>query len=154
MKMSINWDLPIEAVHEDGRVMGVTFEGLSAAGNQLISPPLDGVRNVFDEDGAQTYGTGWRIRNVQPATPPSERPSDEVVERMVAVIKLMAITSDGRGSEYAEARHIAALLPQPVDQDLIAAREYHEAWLDERYEDLDHAICAAIKHGREQERKA
>ncbi len=53
---------------------------------------------------------------------------DALVERMVALVHLMAnrstpTTRENDADENYEARAIAALLPKPIDPDLITARE-------------------------------
>jgi len=55
--------------------------------------------------------------------------SQEVIERMVALVRKMEPEGSHSGSytlrreDYVEAHAIAALLPEPVDPDLIEARE-------------------------------
>lgn len=49
--------------------------------------------------------------------------SQEVVERMVVFVRRMADPNGERCGSTAEARAIVALLPEPVDPDLVAGRE-------------------------------
>lgn len=98
----------------------------------------------------------------------SEQISPEVVERMASIVREVStwtwIGQSSAKATYAEARAIAALLPKPVDPDLIEARaiaaaHHHdnppceragyigrgegENWWEER------CILVAIKRGRE-----
>lgn len=83
--------------------------------------------------------------------------SPELVERMVEVIRQMDAASGG-SALFAEARAIAALMPAPVDPDLVLARkiadrvtdcgyDYH-AGLKDAYP-IVAGILAGIKRGRE-----
>jgi hypothetical protein len=90
----------------------------------------------------------------------------EVVERMVALVRHAAVSASGHTKE--EARAIAALLPEPVDPDLVEARKlvaerngnlriecgYRQQVLDGQEDDHPAVIntLAAIKRGRELER--
>lgn len=136
MSGEINWSAPIEAVHEDGRVVGAVVEDNAV-------PPDDmtwGVRRndrryMHVENDGTPYSRmndfkGWRIRNVAkaaetgPTAPSGGEVGPEVVERMIAFLRRL----DGWDGSYAlasdmtEARAIVALLPKPVDADLVAAR--------------------------------
>lgn len=68
VKQTIDWGKPIEAVHEDGRVVSVV-----AVGNKMrtISPVLEDNGNAvafFESDGSHRWkDVRWRIRNVAPA---------------------------------------------------------------------------------------
>lgn len=131
--MAVDWSKPIEAAHEDGRVVPVTFAGDDKADRLPISirPPVPsregGVAQYFNRDGSRTGNCGWRIRNVQPAaTKPAI--SDELVERAFTLIKEMAATPDHlKGSWTREAAAIVAELPQRVDPDVLAVRKIMHA---------------------------
>lgn len=98
--------------------------------------------------------------------------SPDLIERMVALVRDMASRDDGtiltqvqHSTSFMRAREIAALLPEPVDPDLIEARavaahvhlDMHgsersaEAILNGRHDDwiLLISCVAAIKRGRE-----
>lgn len=65
---AIDWSAPIEAYHPDGRVVAVEHvRTIHNIGHHMVKPKLDGVHDMFLEDGAHTYGTDWRIRNRRPA---------------------------------------------------------------------------------------
>lgn len=145
----VDWSAPIEAVHEDGRVSrGVMFEGYAKSHPEaaMCWMPTE-FRTYFGRDGEPIYPEcGWRIRNVlQPAAdakgidstdtlptaPSGGEVGPEVVERMIALVRRLSASLD-KGStvfpslssmeHYAEARAIVALLPEPVDADLVEAR--------------------------------
>lgn len=75
MATEINWDAPIEAVHEDGRVVAVTlvkyeFEP-DGKDTRRVEPAVELYSNWFHEDGTRWDG-GWTIRNVAPTPTPME----------------------------------------------------------------------------------
>lgn len=144
MNGEINWSQPIEAVHEDGRVVAVCRCD-SPEGAYHISPSLPGGWFAFGSDGAHlAHNAGWRIRNV--ATPPADARTapnggevgPEVVERMIALVREVARMPKGysgyasiRNAAGDEARAIVALLPEPVDADEQYARDLirEQGWL-------------------------
>lgn len=62
MTDNIDWTKPIEAYHEDGRVVKVDYSGRSGSGAYNISPELPGYVFSFKSDGTHLC-SGWRIRN-------------------------------------------------------------------------------------------
>jgi len=124
----VDWSGKLEAYHTDGRVVALTYDRDADKDGHWtdVVKSDDDAPGIWSEDGKPMIKgwDGWRIRNVQPATaiPAVERPSDEVVERMVALVRGMA-ADDIYGVRFSEARAITTLLPKPVDPDLIEARE-------------------------------
>lgn len=163
----INWSAPIEAVHEDGRVVGVHLGGEAenpdSAGDHYTLPSLNGdIAGIWRPDGSSWLGAdpGWRIRNV--AKPVAT--SDDLTARMEALVRKMTgyhgageIGDGHHASELCEeARAIVALLPDVVDaRELQMAKEIaqrrdllpvnQEAVQDKIIETL----VEAIKRGRE-----
>lgn len=159
--MSVDWSRPIEAVHDDGRVVPVIImSGPDSDGDYGVTPAPDGTHNCFRADGSKWVGgyihgdTGWRIRNVtQPAPTP-----DELTKRMEALVRDMATLVGGAtySQLQTEARAIVAMLPEPVDPDEAEARDlvrmaYPDMKDDYQGRRLDIAL-AAIKRGRALER--
>jgi hypothetical protein len=68
-------------------------------------------------------------------TAPTPEIAPEVVERAIALVRDMSavkgiLTEDGINEDYAEARALVALLPEPVDADLIEARKICQSIID------------------------
>lgn len=210
MNGEINWRAPIEAVHEDGRVVAVTA---AAADTGSTHYDIYGHPDVFISRADGWTNTGWRIRNVA-TTPADARTAPnggevgpEVVERLRASHAALldriernqcehetthrggAIWTicDDCGEKWAddrggfqpyvapdwlvEARDVArALLPEPVDADLVEARRIAVEQLtapgqsdtflgliadgtNDHYSEVRIAL-AAIKRGRALEKEA
>jgi hypothetical protein len=167
----IDWSGELEAVHEDGRVVRVKLsydrpECSRYGGYTLKIGPIGGL-HVYRKDGSSWVGGPWRIRNVTPQPTPQAGTKPDVTARMEALVRRMAgepgrqliAASDG---DYAEARAIVALLPEPVDPDLIEARKLAAVWSESQ--DVSHShyldghmddsaevrgMVAAIARGRE-----
>lgn len=70
----VDWSKPIEAVHEDGRVVAANLSATKNvrpdAGGQYHVESQDGFAlSFFNADGTAWSNHGWRIRNTTPATP-------------------------------------------------------------------------------------
>jgi hypothetical protein len=135
----VDWSQPIEAVHEDGRVVAVEMSGSPDKRRDVVTTPdLDGVVGIWHADGSpwsvsypkRAAMASWRIRNVAQAqqTPhPAPSPSEvgpDVVERMIALVRRLSggfymhgVNEDGisYGEAVVEAQQIVALLPESVD---------------------------------------
>lgn len=94
-------------------------------------------------------------------------PSDDIAKRMEALVRAMAGANVLSGfTHYDEAKAIVALLPKPVDADLVEARklavEHTDGWGERRAADILAGLCddgvavpamlAAIRRGRALER--
>lgn len=72
---TIDWNGKLEAVHEDGRVVPVTFAGFDSADGEPMTAdaPYVSTNNFWYHDGRDFIpGSGWTIRNV--ATPQEAEP--------------------------------------------------------------------------------
>lgn len=121
----IDWSGELEAVHEDGRVVRVTVDkGPDKDGDRAVMPQLDGVGRLFGKDGTPWSNNGWRIRNVSQPTPQADTKPD-----LTARKNAMTITEVREMLAYDEDAIIQCMidwgfaLPEPVDEDLIEARE-------------------------------
>lgn len=167
--MTVNWNEPIEAVHEDGRVHPVKFEGTS--GPHWIAQGDDDPRDIglyYNADGTSAYSfSKWRIRNVQPAAAKPAGIDAALVDRMVEALKEVAAAKwleNHTPSYVLEARAIVAELPEQVDTDLLEARKVAVPYVDALTNDIldggydsSSEVCAAlagIKLGRQLEREA
>ena len=76
---NIDWTMPLEAVHSDGRIVATTVGSIGPDGLRRSDQVLDTVNRLFHEDGSPWTASGWRIRNIR-------RPDagDEDVERVAA----------------------------------------------------------------------
>lgn len=126
----IDWTKPIEAVHEDGRVVSASFTGgVASDGSVWVYGDFhDGSGHWFSQKGWAKH-TPYRIRNVQQ---PETAYQHELVERMVAFIREMSVKGSGFSpetniymvaSQFDEARAIVAELPKPIDPALTEARK-------------------------------
>jgi hypothetical protein len=160
----IRWDEPIEAVHEDGRVVAVVAAAPDIDGDRQTAPTLEGGYDLFCPDGSSWSGGPWRIRNVAQApetgstAPIPSEVGPEVTERMIALVRSMAREEAG-WVNFDEARAIVALLPEPVDADLLEVRRIVADALPEKLRagilagDEDHTVSitaplACLKRGR------
>lgn len=140
MNGEINWSQPIEAVHEDGSTIRLNLQAVKEFGGtnpdrggdiwtQSI-PPFPG--DVMCWSAPHFTRRPWHIRNV--ATPPADARTapnggevgPEVVERLKRAVQAYArnersLIASGN-SVHAELVELAALLPEPVDADLVEAR--------------------------------
>lgn len=141
----IDWSGELEAVHEDGRVEAVTLMMVETdddgdfTTDQYLSDHR-GVTRWWTREGrpspeAGATNVGWRIRNVPQPTPQADTKPDsdmgitispDLTARMEALVRKLAtwtwVAHTNADKDYAEARAIVALLPEPVDPDLIEAR--------------------------------
>ena len=61
---AVDWSLPIEAVHEDGRVVRVFVDYFDSE-TWKVSPALEDGFELFYPDGSNWSEGPWRIRNVR-----------------------------------------------------------------------------------------
>ena len=159
----IDWSGELEAVHEDGRVVAVTVvDGPDHDGDRWVEPVLEGGYELFFATGLSWSSGPWRIRNVTPQPTPQADTKPDVTARMEALVREV----DEHGphafiTKYMaeEARAIVALLPEPVDPDLIEAREivaglarpYRSEIINGEWDETTEIriATAAIKRGRE-----
>jgi len=158
----VDWSRPIEAVHEDGRV--VPAQRLRHDADNTW-PDENGQFHVCSNAGMfwESNGKPWRadrgyrIRNVQPTTPELD---PALWDRMVALVRWMADRYDnGRSDDESvardaypwmrDARAIVGDLPKPVDPDLIEARKLAAEVEDFPHGSLEDLALAAIKRGRQ-----
>lgn len=168
---TVDWSRPIEAVHEDGRVVSVALEATYPQPDRdgdytLQIGSLDG-NDVYRPDGSSWGGGKWLIRNVADDAQNLEGPTTPELDpalwnRMVALVRDLAGNKLLNGRLANEARAIVADLPKPVDPDLIEARNLVECtvhWSPQTDRDLQSGkndntpemkiALAAIKRGRE-----
>jgi len=164
---AVDWSRPIEAVHEDGRVVPASAMRRAECGAMWAEwfPPKSVPHSgTFDAAGKPTADWRWRIRNVQPTIPERD---PALWDRMEALVRRVAEGDWQPGYAFVtevEARAIVADLPKTVDPDLIEARELcakdaEEAQfigLPEKYRAGEkdgspamQVVLAAIKRGRE-----
>jgi len=133
----VDWSRPIEAVHEDGRVVAVAFveDDGSDELSMLIKPESEmidinrGSARYFNRDGTRTT-KGWRIRNVQPATQAPDAQTltaQERLERMEALVREMAAQAGPEPRFIERARALVAAMEPVVDADVIAVRKIMHA---------------------------
>lgn len=175
--MDVDWTKPIEAVHEDGRVVSAHVEDKPIDDMDSVGVRrADKVYMHVKQDGTYYsvgYGDGWRIRNVQPAVAKPAEIDAALVERMVAALRLAADMgsmshADDIDAAGEAARAIVAELPEPVDADLLEARKLAcensrwerncDQWRATEEGRQDHipmvrAALAGIKRGRALERE-
>jgi len=118
----IDWSGELEAVHEDGRVIGVFAGHVDAEGDHMVRSkgqwPEDWCDGYHHPDGSSTEPTDkWRIRNVTPQPTPQVDTKPDLTARMEALVRTVADeTSLASWLDHTfEARAIVALLPEPVD---------------------------------------
>ncbi|WP_338469061.1 hypothetical protein V3I01_08130 [Sphingomonas sp. gentR] len=122
----VDWTRPIEAVNDcDGRVVVLTLA--SSCPDKLAyywttDSPAGDANCYWKVDGSNACNPNWRIRNVAEVPWNSKEPSDPIAKRMEALVRALAESRYGI-SLADEARAIVALLPEPVDADLVEARE-------------------------------
>jgi hypothetical protein len=67
--MSVDWSKPIEAVHEDGRVVAAIMVGQTRVGWLCrYGPYTNGIHHYAD--GRANISNGWTIRNVEQTEDP------------------------------------------------------------------------------------
>jgi len=173
----IDWNAPLEAVHDDGRVVSVTksrgWDRADADGEYR----LDGIPESMHAPYFSSTGRGddpsWRIRNR--TTKPANAPSPELVDKLRSMrdhldlarnrIRATAINFTGldeprsyEASYWANeadehVRNFDAILaelePKP-DADLELAREVAESYLEAFYDrdEIAGVALAAIKRVR------
>lgn len=154
----VDFDHPVEAYHEDGRVMEITC--VHPWGNEQWPRcgVADGEHIFMGALGVSrsTYGdmSGWAVRNVA-------EPKDDVPEW--AVKRVRDLTTDiGYTWLDAFARYVAAHEDEPVDPVILKARELAKPWLIYDHYSIDAgdhddvpamaAIREAIEFGRILER--
>jgi len=157
-KGAVDWSRPIEAVHEDGRVVAVHLggedENPDKQGDHYTLPSLNGdAPGIWQRDGTSWMNAdaGWRVRNV-PEHPTPTQYAPELVERMVALMKAMTGKTYMQPEHYEEARSIVSDLPQKVDPDLIEARERLNLSFVPCTDEAEALALACIKRGRQLER--
>ena len=128
--VSIDWSKPIEAVHEDGRVVAVTFVDRGGSGTFNVSPSLDGYIYSFCRDGSHiSASTGWRIRNVaQPSDDYTRGRTDGIRDALAALPASYAMETNSSLTGYNNALSdtrtaITALLPRDEAAELVKAFE-------------------------------
>jgi len=171
----LDWSKPIEAVHEDGRVVPVALRKWHRGGQMHDSPDDDGDyyttgnfewSAVWNADGRHWMGEGrWRIRNVAqaPETPhPAPSPSEvgpEVVAVLVEALAAMlyeatngdadcVISSDTLDEARGALARGRALLPEPVDADEAEVQFILHRWEENELETTEDAVREALKRGR------
>lgn len=126
---SVDWGAPIEAVHDDGRVVRAFVDWDRSPDSdgdhwlRLTGEPFSYCAGE-DSDVISPMAQGWRIRNVTPAPTAAETVDPALVARMVVLVRGMARPATAFwGGNYSIARAIAAELPDPVDPDEQYARD-------------------------------
>lgn len=164
---TVDWSRPIEAVHEDGRVVAVSTVSKGrwspVDADYEVRPAVGGWGSYQADGSPYSSGNPWRIRNTPAAEPVGNTDAlpPELQQRMVALVRGMAgvggamVTVDGAGYQQAkaavsrridEARAIVADpgFPAEVDEDLVEAREI----VAEMYASTSD-VAAAIRRGTE-----
>lgn len=140
----IDWDRPLEAYHEDGRVVSTTVEFEDGAVEGLTTACLGGGGRWFDRNGLAVYPIhGWRIRNV---TEPKADIEAWAIKR-AEELSGCNFYGDFGGVGGAFARYIMTKEEVPVDPDEAIADELLRLDATTRV-----IILRAIKRGRELER--
>jgi len=121
----IDWSGELEAVHEDGRVVRVTVaKGPDKDGDREVMPQLDEVGRLFGKDGTPWSNNGWRIRNVAQPTPQADTKPDLTARMRALATRIADNWSLPPGPVWGkEAQAIAVELADPVDDDLLEARQ-------------------------------
>lgn len=115
----VDWDQPIEAVHEDGRVVAGKAYAPDVDGDRCFDPMLDDMYRLFGANGLPFKPCGWRIRNI--VQPEATTPSPE----LTALCREM-LAYDNGGPNWSLPRELRDRLAaelEPLDGDLIEARE-------------------------------
>jgi hypothetical protein len=162
--VSVDWSKPIEAIHTDGRVVPVRLietDPSEPYTPRKISPRLTNPDAWwFQEDGLwdSRRPHDWRIRNVAQApettrtAPSGGEVGPEVHSFLVPKLteaqarEWVATNAPGAKADglLAFLAEHSALLPEPVDADLVEAREL----LAQRYETFgDNVNAAAARRG-------
>jgi len=130
----LDWTQPIEAVHEDGRVVASSIVE-NDGGNMPWLVKLKGVSLDLWSLPDGTTGTSWRIRNVPPATQTQTLTAQERLERMEALhARMFKLVQNMANDHYDlprhtadEARALVAGMEPVVDGDVIAVRKIMHA---------------------------
>ncbi|MBB4618975.1 hypothetical protein [Sphingomonas abaci] len=146
---TIDWSKPIEALHEDGRVVAVR-RLFSPPGTYHVGPHLEGGWFAFDSDGKHiTRHCPWRIRNVPQPTPQADTKPD-----LTARKNAMTVAEVREMLAHDEATIIATLidwgfaLPEPADPDEEAVQSILASWNANELETTEDAIREAVRYGR------
>lgn len=155
MTEKVDFTKPIEAVNDDGRVYPATVDAGNPHGkgtsDQRWHVTVQGTTplGVVLDDGTNwsNASDSWRIRNIQ------TKPSATDLEKANDLLREVIAWGSGRATRTLDAiitnaRAYLATQSEPVDPDLLAAREIYEKWADDRIDTINDAILAGIKHGR------
>lgn len=115
--MTIDWSRPIEAVHEDGRVVpaGEPVENSYGRSVKFVVPERSKERHLVTDTGG-VWGSDWRIRNV-PEHPTPTQYAPELVKMTEAEVRdMLAYDADTIVQTMREWGFVSDL-PQDVDPD-------------------------------------
>ena len=124
----VDWTKPLEAVHEDGRVVALEadkYYGFPDGDGDYCTKGsnMEGLPIAWKADGQPWCKmpeiAGWRIRNVQPTA----TPSPELINRMKDLIGRIGTGSIADVLQWGEEARAIARELEPVDADLLAARD-------------------------------
>lgn len=169
----VDWGRPIEAVHEDGRVVALgldrtvkqpDWQGLYTTTTGSLEPGVD--NKWWKHDGRHNWiGSGWHIRNVAQPDHIRDVPKlvptlpDDLTARMVELVKWMDEKRQKNADYYTRwgfeawerARAIVAEM-EPVDKDEREARGVLATcgWVDDdaSYDAAMEVAREAIQRGR------
>lgn len=165
----IDWSGELEAYNVDGRVVPAKFMCHASGGTADVR--FDG-KDYNALKPAGYIGDGWRIRNVTPQPTPQADTKPDVTARApcMTISEVREMVAKGEDAVIATMLERDYALPEPVDPDLIEAREIvakcckwfsntadqrlmvpsilDGSW-DEAKAGLVQATLAAIKRGRE-----
>lgn len=156
----IDWSRPIEAVHDDGRVVAVDSKQSTKWNAHYWAVSFENNHLIFDDFG-KADGTPWRIRNVaQPDRTPAQ------VARMEALVRRVAnwhpvdvVTTDGVAQMAEDASEALAILNEidPIDRDPSEASDlalmhgFGHGHMN--FGDARELALAALKRGRELQKR-
>lgn len=126
----IDWTKPLEAVHEDGRIVPITDIERTGDNNWTTRQIPCRHLTYFTDEGI-AYSTGWRIRNVQDT------------RAAAALTLLRSLEADG-----APMPEGVTLAPAPVDYEAFREAEaaYVEAWAEADKRPMIKGLIAAYPH--------